>query len=83
MDLFKISYAFLFGNHDIEMGSKGNKNQISEIILGGKYSIFDKGHDHLNTLSLTYQGIMMTYGMSIDFLGYSEISKRYTKEVGL
>ncbi|MGH4124760.1 MAG: metallophosphoesterase [Clostridium sp.] len=215
MDSFKIPYAFLFGNHDVEMGSKGNKNQISDIILEGKYSIFDKGdknvtgvgnyiikllhnkeqlimalvildsnmyrdgwfysgfdciredqtawcmeelsklkeqnhnlnalaffhmplpefkqayekmklgdksveynfgsiaenndyfgiskykpdffekvvengivkgiftgHDHLNTLSLTYQGVMMTYGMSIDFLGYSGISKRYTQRGG-
>lgn len=215
MDSFKIPYAFLFGNHDIEIGSKGDKNQISDIILDGKYSIFDKGdekltgvgnyiiklvdnkdklllalvildsnmyrngwfysgfdcireeqtrwcmeelsklkrqnnalealaffhmplrefkqayekmklgdksveynfgsigekddyfgiskykcdffekavengiikgifcgHDHLNTLSLTYKGIMMTYGMSIDFLGYRGISKRYTQRGG-
>ena len=33
------------------------------------------GHDHLNTLSLTYQGIQMTYGMSIDYLGYKDIAK--------
>jgi len=215
MDYFKIPYAFLFGNHDIEMGSKGDKNQISEIISDGQYSIFAKGdknltglgnyiiklhdckeqllmalvmldsnmyrdgwfysgfdcireeqtawcmeemsklkkqnhdlkalaffhmplpefkqayekmklgdksvefnfgsigenndyfgiskykpdffekavengvikgifcgHDHLNTLSLTYKDIMMTYGMSIDFLGYSNISKRYTQRGG-
>ena len=215
MDSFKIPYVFLFGNHDIEMGSIGDKNKISEIILSGTYSIFDKGndnlngvgnyiiklldkkeqvlmalvildsnmyrngwffsgfdciredqttwcmeelnklkeqnsnvkalsffhmplpefkqayekmklgdksvqynfgsiaetndyfgiskyesdffekavengvmkgifcgHDHLNTLSLTYQGIMMTYGMSIDFLGYSGIGKKYTQRGG-
>ena len=35
------------------------------------------GHDHLNTLSLTYRGICMTYGMSIDYLGYSGIAKQY------
>ena len=35
------------------------------------------GHDHLNTLSLTYKGIRMTYGMSIDYLGYSGITKQY------
>lgn len=33
------------------------------------------GHDHMNTLSLIYKGIRMTYGMSIDFLGYQSISK--------
>lgn len=33
------------------------------------------GHDHLNTLSLIYRGIQMTYGMSIDYLGYKGIRK--------
>lgn len=33
------------------------------------------GHDHLNTLSLVYRGIQMTYGMSIDYLGYKGIRK--------
>lgn len=215
MDGFQVPYAFLFGNHDIELGSNGNKDEISDIIINGKYSIFHKGepaltgvgnymiklldkeeqlrlalvildsnmygngwffsgfdsihhdqttwcmeelkklkeqnnalkalaffhmplpefkqayekmklgdkhviynfgnigesndyfgitkfrpnffeeavkndiikgifcgHDHLNTLSLTYQGIMMTYGMSIDFLGYSGIQKKYTQRGG-
>ncbi|MCM1991425.1 hypothetical protein [Oceanirhabdus seepicola] len=40
------------------------------------------GHDHLNTFSLTYKDIMMTYGMSIDFLGYSGIGKKYTQRGG-
>lgn len=31
------------------------------------------GHDHMNTLSLVYKGIQMTYGMSIDYLGYQNI----------
>lgn len=215
MDSFKVPYAFLFGNHDVEMGSKGDKNEVSDIIVEGKYSIFNKGeedltgvgnyiiklvnkdkdllmaltildsnmyrngwffsgfdcihedqtawcsrellklkkqnkdlsalaffhiplvefkeayekmklgdksvqynfgsigeendyfgiskykcdffekavengiikgmfcgHDHLNTLSLTYKGIMMTYGMSIDFLGYSNMKKKYTQRGG-
>lgn len=215
MDSFEIPYAFLFGNHDIEMGSKGDKDQISDIIINGRYSVFAKGkkeltgegnyiiklidkrekvimalvvldsnmygegwffsgfdcihkeqtewcmnelsrlkkqnenlkalaffhmplpefkeayekmklgdksveynfgsigesndyfgisknnygffekavengvikgifcgHDHLNTLSLTYQDVMMTYGMSIDFLAYKNIRKRYTQRGG-
>ena len=40
------------------------------------------GHDHLNTLSLTYKGIRLTYGMSIDCLGYNGISKRYIQRGG-
>lgn len=215
MDSFEIPYAYMFGNHDIEMGSKGNKNQIASLIKKGRYSIFNEGdpditglgnysirlldesenlkmeliildsnmyrdgwfysgfdcihedqvewcmnklnqleiayekpsalafyhmplaefkeayekmklgdqsvhynfgsigepdeyfgiskydcsffnqavangvikgmfcgHDHLNTLSLTYKGIMMTYGMSIDYLGYSKIEKKYIQRGG-
>lgn len=40
------------------------------------------GHDHLNTLSLIYKGIQMTYGMSIDYLGYKDIQKSYIQRGG-
>ena len=40
------------------------------------------GHDHLNTLSLEYKGIRMTYGMSIDYLGYNDMKKRYIQRGG-
>lgn len=33
------------------------------------------GHDHYNNFSLTYKGINLNYGMSIDYLAYSGISK--------
>jgi Icc-related predicted phosphoesterase len=31
------------------------------------------GHDHLNTLSVDYKGVRLTYGYSIDYLAYSGI----------
>ena len=37
------------------------------------------GHDHLNTLSCTYQGIRMTYGMSIDYFAYPQMLERHTQ----
>lgn len=40
------------------------------------------GHDHMNTLSLIYKGIQLTYGMSIDYLGYGGISKSYIQRGG-
>lgn len=40
------------------------------------------GHDHLNNLSVVYKGIRMTYGMSIDYLGYKGILKRHTQRGG-
>ncbi len=42
--------------------------------LGSTKGVFC-GHDHLNTISMTYKGIRLTYGMSIDYLAYSGISK--------
>lgn len=40
------------------------------------------GHDHMNTLSLVYRGIRMTYGMSIDYLGYKNIQNSYIQRGG-
>lgn len=33
------------------------------------------GHDHLNNFSISYQGISLTYGLSVDYLAYKGISK--------
>lgn len=40
------------------------------------------GHDHMNTLSLIYKGIQLTYGMSIDYLGYGGIAGSYIQRGG-
>lgn len=40
------------------------------------------GHDHMNTLSLVYRGIQMTYGMSIDYLGYKGIRSSHIQRGG-
>ena len=39
------------------------------------------GHDHYNNMSLEYQGIRLTYGMSIDYLVMPGIA-RDTKQRG-
>lgn len=40
------------------------------------------GHDHLNNLSVTYKGIRLTYGLSVDYLAYIGI-KNYGAQRGL
>ncbi|MBE6827972.1 MAG: hypothetical protein E7514_05080 [Ruminococcaceae bacterium] len=55
------------GIHDDELFETASE-------IGSADSVFC-GHDHLNNLSLTYKGIKLTYGMSIDYLAYSGISK--------
>ena len=43
--------------------------------LGSTKGIFC-GHDHENNASVEYKGIRLTYGMSIDYLAYTGISKK-------
>ncbi len=37
------------------------------------------GHDHYNNFSISYKGIRLTYGMSIDYLAYSGIFKVHSQ----
>lgn len=41
------------------------------------------GHDHLNTLTIDYRGIQLSYGMSIDYLAYKKISELKNQRGGL
>ncbi len=43
--------------------------------LGSTKAIFC-GHDHYNNFSVTYKGIRLTYGMSVDYLAYPGIYKK-------
>lgn len=88
---FKEAYEKMkLGDHSVvyEHGSVGEKDEyfgisnqpphfFKKAVDNGWLKWIFCGHDHLNTLSLTYQGIRMTYGMSIDYLGYSGIAKQY------
>ncbi|MDR1939736.1 MAG: metallophosphoesterase [Clostridiales bacterium] len=51
------------------------------LALGSTKGIF-MGHDHLNTLSLTYKGVRLTYPMSIDYIAYIGIAKKKTQRGG-
>lgn len=57
-------------------------NFIKEMESFGSLKGFFCGHDHLNTLSITYKGMRMTYGMSIDYLAYVGIKKKHTQRGG-
>ena len=49
--------------------------------LGSTKAMFF-GHDHLNTISLTYKGIRLSYPMSIDYMAYIGIKKKNTQRGG-
>ena len=55
---------------------------FSEMVNLGSCKGMFMGHDHLNTLSITHQGIRLTYGMSIDYLAYKGIKKKHTQRGG-
>lgn len=57
-------------------------NFFKEMVKLGSCKGMFMGHDHLNTLSITYQGIRLTYGMSIDYLAYKGILKKHTQRGG-
>jgi hypothetical protein len=75
---FKKAYEKMkLGDHSViyEHGSIGEKNEyfgisnrpphfFEKAVDNGWLKWIFCGHDHLNTLSLTYKGIRMTYGMS-------------------
>lgn len=44
------------------------------LTIDGEKGIFC-GHDHVNTYSVDYKGIRLTYGMSVDYLAYHGIDK--------
>lgn len=48
------------------------------LAVGSTQGIFF-GHDHLNTFSLNYKGVRMTYGSSVDYLAYMGIMKYGTQ----
>ena len=93
---YKIAYElYKQGSNEItyHFGTIGEKN---EAICTSNYQskLFEKavelestkgifcGHDHLNNISLTYKGIRLTYGMSIDYLAYPGIETKKEQRGG-
>lgn len=80
---YRTAYdLYLAGSDEVEYHFGANHEKMMKLICCSKYpsSFFDKmvelgsttgtfcGHDHYNNISLTYKGVRLTYGMSIDYL---------------
>lgn len=67
---------FFYGVQDEKVCCPVSEDEVFESVLemGSTDSIFC-GHDHVNTYSVEYEGVRLTYGMSIDYLAYIGISK--------
>ncbi|MBR4801147.1 MAG: metallophosphoesterase [Clostridia bacterium] len=53
-------------------------NFFEEGLTHGLQAVFC-GHDHYNNFSISYKGIRLTYGMSIDYLAYAGIFKEHSQ----
>ena len=62
-------------SHKISCSSRQSRLFAAAVTLGSTRGIFC-GHDHYNNLSLTYRGIRLTFGRSIDYLAMPGISRR-------
>ena len=74
-DTYNIKYHYgVVGEGGKLVYSGVYEDQIFETMkeLGSTKGIFC-GHDHVNNFSIEYQGIRLTYGLSIDYLAYSKI----------
>ena len=47
LDGFEIPYTLVFGNHDCELGSTCNKEELAELYQQGTYCIFSEGRKDL------------------------------------
>ncbi len=61
--------------------SAKNGGMLGRILALGSTSAVFVGHDHLNDLSVEYQGVRFTYGKSVDYLTYRDIES-YTYQRG-
>jgi len=80
---YKTAYdLFMKGSDEVKYYFGSNDEKTKDKVCASKYpsKLFDTakelgtskgffcGHDHYNNMSLEYQGIRLTYGMSIDYL---------------
>lgn len=68
-------------NEDICISNYQSRLFESAVKLGSTKAMFC-GHDHLNNIALTYKGIMLTYGLSIDYLAYPNIKTKTEQRGG-
>ena len=78
----QVEYFFgQFG--DKRVASSNKKSGLFEAILAlGSTKTISVGHDHTHNFSFLYQGVRLTYGMSMDYTVYPGISKSTAQRGG-
>ena len=77
------SVKYIAGRFGEGICAPANKDNFFDKIveLGSTKAIFC-GHDHLNNGSLLYKNVLLSYGMSIDYLAYIGIHKKSEQRGG-
>ncbi len=74
-DTVKLHYGVAGESGKVVYCGVGEDNLFETMVeLDSTKAVFC-GHDHKNNFSIEYQGIRMTYGMSVDYLAYPGIYK--------
>ena len=94
---YRTAYElYLAGSEEVTYHFGENRESFMHMFSCSTYdsAIFDKmvelgsttgafcGHDHYNNASITYRGIRLTYGMSIDYLAMPGIAKEEKQRGG-
>lgn len=74
-DTENVKYYYGVKGENVCDGDKEDNVFETMLALGSTQGVF-AGHDHVNTFSLDYKGIRLTYGYSIDYLAYGDIDKK-------
>lgn len=80
----KVEYVMGVENEggDLVYCGHGEDDMFETICeLGSTQGVFC-GHDHFNNFSIKYDGVTLTYGMSIDYLAYIGIAKKTEQRGG-
>ena len=70
-----LIYYYGQKNENVCYGA-GSDNLFETMQATGSTQGIFCGHDHVNNYSLEYNGIRLTYGMSVDYLAYKDIDKQ-------
>ncbi len=54
----------------------GEDNMFEKMLELGSTKAMFNGHDHFNSITFDYRGILFSYGYSIDYLAYKDIDKQ-------
>jgi 3',5'-cyclic AMP phosphodiesterase CpdA len=82
MDDGAIEYIRGVKEESISSEKLGRGKMFDAIVDGGSTKAVFCGHDHVNNFALRYKGVVLAYGMSIDYVAYPFIARKTAQRGG-